>query len=302
MKKIDGRHFRVERFADGTLRVTETYNINPLVVGSKKNEGCDINEDPDLDTGIPDLDSLRSSVSRTKSKIYNIAHNMNVQWFGTFTFSDSYHIDRTNISECKRYLGDWFQNRKKIYPDLQYLAIPEYHTLKPWQKKRGVHFHCLAGYWDMKDFVDSGRVQIGSKAYKRTKKNQNYRWIYNCVAWKAGFTNFTLADNGARCANYMLKYITKTLFSEKSDFHKQRYLVSKNIPQTELLLNEFVPGKNSMFEDTFISDVTGEVSYNIMDLVSNFGNYVITCIKPCDVVTENFEYHANQYYFTKGCI
>lgn len=292
MIQKSGRSYLIDRYNDGTLKVTEVYNID-LTHCEKKEK--------DVAKGSGQSENrLRSSLCRSKNKIYDIAHSMNCEYFGTLTFSPEYHIDRTNIADCKAYLSRWFNNLRKKHPDIQYLAVPEYHTLKAGQKKKGVHFHILVGNFPEDLLVDSGRNMINGKAYKRTEKNKDDgQFIYNLNSWAAGFTNFTKVKDPQRVANYILKYITKTLFEDDHLKNKQRYLVSENIPTPERLYAGFVDGLNSMFDTEAYNAETGEFFPTALELSENFGNYEFSGSSPCDITTDNFEYHATKYFFKK---
>lgn len=276
MYTSNGRQYQVDSFPDGTLRITEIYNCCTANKSEKKeNTGKGLSDNPEK--------GLSSSICRAKSNIYDIVHSMNIMWFGTLTFSpDCKDVNREDIKDCKRYLGNFFQNLKRKYPDVRYLAIPELH-----KDKKGLHFHVCAENWPETDFVFSGIKQKGRK-------------VFNNLSWHAGFTNFTKASNSQKCANYMLKYITKTLI-ETGSFGKQRYLVSKNIPRPQRLMNEFIAGINTMFqkaEDIEVNE-NGEYFPTAEEIANDLGNYEFCFEKPVDVVTNEFEYHAKRYFYKR---
>lgn len=281
MRKQDGRQYIVDSFPDGTLRITEIYNIN--TAASTRKETSMKGE------GVTDQNlRLASSVARSKKAVYDIVHCMKIEWFITFTFDPRYdYCDRYDKNDCKRYLGEWFQNFKKRYPDseIQYIAIPEFHQLEEGKEKRGIHFHCVASGIPDKEFRYSGIIQ------KRRK-------VYNLLAWKAGFTNCTKASNPQKAANYMLKYVTKNLCADPDDFNKQRYLVSKNIPRPQRLFNEFINGIQSMYDDPSKCLMnTGEYLPDVQEIADSVGDYVKVFDSPIDVINEKYEYHAHRYYF-----
>lgn len=276
-----GRQYIVDSFPDGTLRITEIYNINTKPSQKKETNKKGFGEtDPDL--------RLASSVARSKKAVYDIVHCMKIEWFITFTFAlDNKYCNPYDKADCKDFLGEWFQNLKKKYPnnEIQYIAIPEWHEQKEWEDSSRIHFHCVCSGIPEKEFKYSGVIQ-------------RHRKVYNLLAWKAGFTNCTKASSPQKAANYMLKYVTKNLCADPEDFNKQRYLVSKNIPRPERIYNQFISGIQSMFQnpEDCIMD-SGEFLPDIDELANSVGDYVRSFDAPIDIVKEKFEYHAHRYYY-----
>ena len=98
----------------------------------------------------------------------------------------------------------------------------------------------------------------------------------------------------------MLKYVTKNLCSGEIGKGKQRYLVSENIPRPQKLLDEFISGENSMFDGSFFNIETGEYNPTIKDIVESIGKFELTCSRPCDIITDDFEYHSMKYFFKRS--
>lgn len=163
--------------------------------------------------------SERVSLNRTKQSIYELAYNNKWDWFITFTFSDS--VDRYLYDICTKRVRIWLNNlQKRKCPNLKYLIVPEQHKDGAW------HIHGLLANCDGLEFVDSGRVSIGRKAYIRTDKNSDHLWIYNIPSWQYGFSTATAVQDNAKTCSYMCKYITKELCTGLKN--KRRYFASKN--------------------------------------------------------------------------
>lgn len=274
----DGRSYIADKFIDGTLRITEIYNVDVTAFQPKR----------EVKKGNGNIEGynqrLAISLCRTKHNIYDIVHSMKIDYFCTFTFNPAYHIDRTDIDACKKYLGTWLSNERKKYPDMQYLFIPEYHTLKAGQKSEGVHFHGVIG-------------NIPDSAFKYSGVKQKGRKVYNYISWKAGFTNCTKSSNPQKCANYMLKYVTKTLFKNISGFGKQRYLVSQNIERPQRVYTDFVKGINSFLDVNAFSSDNGEYFPLPDDIANNLGDYEFMASSPIDINKKEFNYHAKRYFY-----
>ncbi len=296
MKRIEGKSVYVDRYSDGTLRITIIENID-ITNSAAPNTYENIEERfiPDVSIvsdNVPDVPSdddnenencLLASVSRTRNTIYDIVHNMDIEWFGTLTIAPEFHVDRNNKTELKKYVGDWFNNvRKRYAPDLQYIAIPEPH------KKGGFHFHVLLGHVGKLNFIFSG-------------VKQKQRKVYNLKQWVAGFSNFTEVTDFQRCANYVIKYITKDFLKDNIEFGKQRYLVSKNIPKKETLEKYFVPlDSNYNINSEDIGYDSKKFDLNLKrceQIIKKYGNYDFSFSKILNLESGDFKFHSTRFFF-----
>ena len=165
------------------------------------------------------------SINRTIQSIYEYALNNDWDWFCTFTFSSD-SIDRNDYKLVMSRIRKWCNHIKtRKCKDMKYLLVPEKH------KKGGYHVHGLFSHCDGLTFVDSGRVAVGKKAYKRTLLNSNYPTIYNVADWKNGFSTATRIVSSAKCASYICKYITKDLCIELKNY--RRFYPSSNLKRAE---------------------------------------------------------------------
>lgn len=207
---------KITPYADGIYRsVTLSSNVTPPVPEFVESpfDGCLARVRSNLEP-TPHEEILRKSISRTREKITELAHNMIPEWFGTLTFAPD-KIDRYDMDACRNALTRWFKRiRFNVCPDIRYLVVPEQHKDGAW------HFHVLLSCCDNLRFVDSGHMSGSHK-------------IYNLKDWRFGFSNFTKVVDAQRTASYMVKYITKDLCVLSG---RQRYLVSQNIPRYEPLV------------------------------------------------------------------
>ena len=165
------------------------------------------------------------SLKRAVDKVYDIAFQNDWKYFLTCTISDDNGFDRNSPIEVYEKLKIWLSNMVSR-KDLQYMFIPEYHP-----NGNGIHLHGLVN--DVLPLVDSGRILFNDgKAWRRedvVKRGFNadsFKTIYNCPAWKYGFTTaIPVSGSPARLACYITKYITK---DTKQIFGKY-YLSSRNI-------------------------------------------------------------------------
>lgn len=147
------------------------------------------------------------SLNRSRTAIKDIVLCNDFDWFLTFTFNPA-KIDSFDYGKCLKSITKWFNNvRSRKSPDMVYLIVPELH------KSGRVHFHAL---------VKNFNVYF-SKSHRRTKAGN---CIYNIPSFKLGFTTASPILNKDAVANYVSKYITKSLIKK---YGHQRYLCSNNL-------------------------------------------------------------------------
>lgn len=202
--------------------------------------------------------SARNSLNRTKQNIYKYSRQANWEFFITLTFDES-KVNRYDYDECMSKANKWFNNQKsRKAPDLKYLFVPEQHKDGAW------HIHGIISDVGEMSFVDSGRVAIGEKAYRRSDVNSKGATIYNLSGWKFGFSTATKVRDKYKVASYITKYITKDLCA--STFQKKRYYRSRNIPEPIekgfIVENQDIDSFISEMEDSFGCDLVYEKEVN----------------------------------------
>lgn len=134
---------------------------------------------------------LHSSVSRSRSRVKELAMCNSFEYFCTFTLCDEKQ-DRFDLKAWVKDLGNWIGNYNKRYnTKLEYLIIPEQHKNGAW------HAH--------------GLVKGISKASIITNKHGYLEIPY--YSSRFGFMNMSPIRHKERCATYVSKYITKDTVS-----------------------------------------------------------------------------------------
>lgn len=206
--------------------------------------------------------SLKTSLSRTKQKVYDIAYCNDWDMFITLTFDDNelknkYNDCAWNYEICTKALHSFFTILKRNYKDIQYLGVPELHHS---------FYNTTTGdivIYNNKDFKDCDYETLLNKqnrtqqeqdlinnvingTYKRRfhfhflfnnfpksqlidsgKKTKSGDVIYNLLNYKLGFTTCTLIKSLQASQHYITKYISKDLISVSSG--KKRYWASRNL-------------------------------------------------------------------------
>lgn len=162
-------------------------------------------------------ESIKSSMSRTKSKVYDYSKSNEWEWFVTLTFDET-KVDRTNYDDCSNKLSQWLKDvRKRKSPDLKYIVVPEYH-----EDKKAFHFHGL--------FSNIGDLELNEAFNTKSGlpiKDRHGNQVYNIGNYKLGFTTATKVRDTKKVSSYITEYITKDLCAVT--FNKRRYWNSKNL-------------------------------------------------------------------------
>lgn len=138
-----------------------------------------------------------SSCYRARTVVREYALCNDWPYFCTFTF-DKRKIDRYGLKHIVEVLMQWLANmRKRHYPQLRYLLIPEPHKDGAW------HFHgFMAGVplsplpdWAPRDLLEGGYQE------------------WTDFRLRFGWCSFSEVRSAEAVAFYVTKYITKNLFS-----------------------------------------------------------------------------------------
>lgn len=225
LKRVDYGEFVQYRIYDRPICKNEEQKEN-----KEQKQKVDKNDKIDKkdckDTGQANNNrSEQVSVNRSIQTIYKYAQANSWEYFVTLTFARDAGVDVYNYSDCVKKLTKWLNNQRRKCPDLKYLFVPEMH------KDGAFHFHGLIANCDGLTFLDSGRVAIGNKAYKRTKENQHFPTIYNMDNWKYGWSTATAVVSSCKSASYICKYITKDLVQGIGK--RRRFYPSNNLDLPE---------------------------------------------------------------------
>lgn len=169
-----------------------------------------------------DLDNRRRSAQRCKTELYDILKCNDFDFFVTVTF-DPDEINRLDDSAVRRAWTVFCNNLHRKYPDMYYVAVPEYH------KKGGLHFHLLIGGIKFEDLKPVHAYDEKKQCYLYVTKGVcKGDKIYNITVWQYGFSTMTVLRNKEAAKHYISKYITKQ-HTDLRFFGKKRYYVSRNM-------------------------------------------------------------------------
>lgn len=156
------------------------------------------------------------SAQRCRQSLYDICRCNEFIYFVTWTF-DKTKVDRLDDVKVRRKFTEFQNYLRKKFPQMFYIAVPEYH------KKGGLHFHLLVGGITLEELKAVPAItKHGNLKFKNGKQ------IYNVTRWRLGFSELSIICNGEAAKHYICKYISKQNLDERF-FNKRRYYVSHNI-------------------------------------------------------------------------
>jgi len=228
---------------------------------------------------LPQIMTSIQSANRAFNLLLDLANSNTWQWFVTFTFSDEKTKGkRLNDVVVKGIFKNWRTHFKRKLPNMKYLVVPEYH------EKGGLHFHGLLGNVTAEDLklLDSGKVcchwvskGFANKAYFENTKSKNELnltdgdTVFNCGAWRYGFSTITEVKSPEAVKMYIAKYIGKGKIDPRF-FNQKRFWASKNIERPYIEKIKHKIGEVGLGD----KDYTIERSY-LQDMHINLADYSI---------------------------
>ena len=169
-------------------------------------------EDSRSDGGVTpsqreDSERLRQSISRAKSRIFELAICNEFTHFCTFTL-DKEKRDRGDLAAFRKAFAQMVRNINRGREDahkIKYLLIPEPHKNGAW------HMHGL-----LKGFApnDLTAFKLSDKIPERLRRQiRTGEKVYNWTRYAENFGFFTATEiqSRAACSRYVTKYVTKEL-------------------------------------------------------------------------------------------
>lgn len=203
-------------------KVVESPEVVPVREEQDRNpfDGKKVREVLDFDVSF-DV-SARTSLSRTKQKVYQYARSNSWDWFVTFTF-DSKKVDRYDYDSCSKHLKQWLDYIRRLSPGLAYVVVPEQH------KDGAYHFHGLFSGVKESLLEFSGKYVISrfKDSSGRLRFRKTDRKIYRISKYKLGWMTATAVTDRDKVVSYITKYLTKELMV--GIYGKKRYWTSRNL-------------------------------------------------------------------------
>lgn len=193
-----------------------------------------------------------SSLSRTRSKIFELCMCNEFDFFCTFTFDKKKVNDRYNLTGLHKTLSQFIrnENRKRTENNkILYVLIPEKH------KKGGWHLHGVIKGLSLEN--DLREFTLSEKLPNRIReKLQEGEKIYNWEKYSSKFGYFTatkIRDKTA-CSGYVCKYITKAVEEQGRAAGNHLFFASQGLNRKEVLFHESRDEANNRIDFARLSD------------------------------------------------
>lgn len=196
------------------------------------------------------------SLRRTRANIVRLVNsNSELKVFITLTFDNKKSVDGsfTDIAKCNLIFSNFIKRLKRYYPELLYLAVPEfqsdYYFRSKIKKEHGgnIHYHVLSN--------------LPYTANEKLAK-----------LWRYGFVKINNILHVSRVGLYVAKYIAKELFDGRLK-GKKKVFYSRQLKRPEIIitgqkikayLNSLSTPPQLLLDKRYHSDYVGEVSYRLL--------------------------------------
>lgn len=175
-----------------------------------------------------EAEKLSESLSRTRSRIFELARCNPWEYFVTLTL-DPGRNDRFDLHGTYKRLSKWFNNLSRQGFSLSYLLVPEPHKDGAW------HFHGLLFGLPLSNLTP---FTLRDRIPKRLKDliragHTLYNWPSYAKAF--GFVCLEPVRDPDRISSYMTKYITKELGQSSIELNYHLYYSSKGLRRAEVI-------------------------------------------------------------------
>ena len=192
-----------------------------------------------------------NSISRSKSRIFELAMCNEFNFFCTFT-QDQNLRDRFDLKEFRKDFAQLVRNINRSRGEnekIKYLLIPEQHKNGAW------HMHgLLAGLkeTDLRKFTLSEKLP-----YRIRKQIEKGVEIYDWTRYRKAFGYFTCTkiEDKTACSKYITKYISKDLQKTVRDSGEHLFFASQGLKGREAVVKncfDKCPVNEWDFENEFI--------------------------------------------------
>lgn len=191
---------------------------------------------------------LAASLSRTKSKIFELAMCNEFSYFCTFTLSPEKVKDRFDLDNLQKSFSQYIRNLNRGRENkIIYLLIPERHKDGAW------HLHGLIEGLqigeDLREFSLSEYLP-----YRIRKMLKNGEKVYNWDKYskKYGFFTATKVKNKQAAASYICKYITKEVAKQGREMGRHLFFASQGLKRREVIIHDSVDAANNYVRCPFL--------------------------------------------------
>lgn len=164
---------------------------------------------------------LSNNISRARGRVFELAMCNEWQYFCTLTLNED-NIDRYNLNLAVKRFGEWVGNyNKKYHTKLKYLLVPEQHKDGAW------HFHGLLNNISSDSLVKNMYGYLDLPFFVK----------------RFGFISLSPIRDHNRTANYITKYVTKTMTATSVELNKHLFYASRGLDGAVKIKDGFMDSK-----------------------------------------------------------
>lgn len=219
---------------------------------------------------------LLASISRTKSRIYELAMCNEFSFFCTFTMSAEKVKDRYDLDNIQKGFAQFIRNLNRGRENkIVYLLIPERHKDGAW------HLHGLIeGLKVGEDLREFSLAEF--LPYKIRKMLKNGEKVYNWDKYsqKYGFFTATAIKSKAAVSSYVCKYVTKEVAKQGREMGRHLFFASQGLKRRETIIHDSVDHSGKVvkcpFNDNEWSFENDYVKIKWVDTITEISNDLLS--------------------------
>lgn len=180
-------------------------------------------------------EKLEASLSRTRSRVFELAVCNPWNWFVTMTLNPELH-DRTDLEKYSRDISLFIKNYNHSYKtEIKYLLIPELHS-------DGVSWHIHGLMMGLPRNHLTAFSLKDKIPYRIRKEIVNGTTVYDWAAYRENFGYISISEirNAESVSKYITKYITKELYHTGVGLNKHLYYCSHGLNRAETIHKGFL--------------------------------------------------------------
>ena len=180
---------------------------------------------------------LQASLSRTKSRIFELALCNEFSHFCTFTQDQTKVEDRFDLTTFRKDFAQYVRNQNRTRTEkIKYLLIPERHKTDGAWHLHGLLSGLKVGE-DLTEFTLNDHIP-----YRLREMIENGEKVYNWCKYAGKFGYFTASEikNKNASASYITKYVTKDMVKQGREAHEHLFFASQGLKGREqIIFNSF---------------------------------------------------------------
>jgi hypothetical protein len=215
----------------------------------RKNEGF-VSDSPLCEN--EKAERLSQSISRTKSRVYELAMCNKFRFFCTLTLNEGLK-DRFDLKAFSKDFGQFIRNFNRDRSEenkVKYLIIPEKHKNGAW------HAHGLLQGLTDDDLIKNEYGYLDWVAYRK----------------RFGFISLSAIRDTVACSSYITKYITKDVANSNREAFGHLYFASQGLKRRQAVTFGVADSNTFPNEFEFENEYVKISWFNSIDDVENFFN------------------------------